>query len=316
MPFEVRFSYTLIAPFCVLLAFLLIVTSSSRVHAAEVECFGPQDRYDGKSISDETAHKLWPLGFRPATGMCSNGLLYGTIEKGDLEKVKIFLRNQKNYLNVFYLISSGGNVNEGMAIGHLFRKFLIHSWAPSPFFGKFALGNYGANQPPLNRCEGDECICASACALIWFGAVDRTGTVGLHRPRISDPEFKSLPPAEAANVYRQVLHEMAQYLSEMEASRSIIDAMVGTGSSEIRWVDADRDRLQQPPSYAEWMQAICGQFSQQEQNTLHDLLIKKSAQNLTSNDTLLLNLLSSKEMDHRVCTLSLRFSSVEKLPPP
>lgn len=144
--------------------------------------------------------------------------------------------------------------------------------------------------------------------------MDRTGVVGLHRPRINDPAFKSLPPAEAAKVYRRALDDIARYLDEMEAPRPMIDAMLDTGSSEIRWVDADSDHLEHPPSYAEWMQAACGQFTKEEENTLHDLEIKSAS--LTRNEALLLKLLSDKELVHRGCTMSLRFSHVEQLAPP
>jgi hypothetical protein len=301
---------------CALLAILLVAIGGSQLHAADVECFGPQDRYDGKSISDEIAEKLWPSGFRPVAGSCHAGFLNGTIVKGDYDKVRRFFAQQKNYMNVFYLVSTGGDVDEAMSIGRLFRKFLIHTWAPDDFLGRFHLGNFGSIQPPLDRCEGAQCVCASACALIWFGGVDRTGRVGLHRPRIGDPAFKNLPPAEAAKVYRKALEDIARYLDEMEAPRPMIDAMVATDSSNIWWVDADGDHLEQPPTYAEWVEAACGHFSKQEENTLQNLLHKQSSGNLTSNDALLLKLLSDKEVTHRSCTMSLRFSHVEQFPPP
>jgi hypothetical protein len=69
--------------------------------------------------------------------------------------------------------------------------------------------------------------------LIWFGAPERNGSVGLHRPHTDDEAFKKLPPEEAATAYRRMLDHIASYSAEMEIPRDIIDAMVRTGSSEI-----------------------------------------------------------------------------------
>ena len=40
--------------------------------------------------------------------------------------------------------------------------------------------------------------------------------------------FRALPPDEAAKVYRRVLDSITRYLDEMEAPKSINDAMVTT----------------------------------------------------------------------------------------
>ena len=79
--------------------------------------------------------------------------------------------------------------------------------------------------------------------------------VGLHRPRIDDPEFASLPPEKATRIYRRVLSDIENYLDEMEVPEPIIQSMVATSSSDIRWVDAIADQLSRPPSYAEWEDA-------------------------------------------------------------
>jgi hypothetical protein len=165
-------------------ALLFLAISGSPLRAAEVECVR---HYDGKPIPEEFAQKLWPSGFRPVAGMCKYGYLHGTIAKGDYEKVRALLRLNQQMLNVFYLASPGGDVNEAILIGRLFREYLITAWAPQDFSGSFLLAT-----SPTILCRGTECVCASACALIWFGAVDRSGVVGLHRPRIGDPTFKTL----------------------------------------------------------------------------------------------------------------------------
>jgi len=202
-------------------ALLFLVISGSPLRAAEVEC---ARQYDGKPIPEESAQKLWPSGFRPVAGMCQYGYLHGTIAKGDYEKVRALLRLNQQTLNVFYFASPGGDVNETILIGRLFREYLITAWAPSQDIS----GSFFLATPPTILCRGTECVCASACALIWFGAVDRIGVVGLHRPRIDDPTFKTLAPDEAARVYRRALDDIAHYMNEMEAPHPTIDAMVAT----------------------------------------------------------------------------------------
>ena len=59
-------------------------------------------------------------------------------------------------------------------------------------------------------------------------------------------------------------------LAMMEAPRSLIDAMVATGSSEIYWADAEESlvpaerQLRNPPSWREWVDASCGSFTAEE----------------------------------------------------
>jgi hypothetical protein len=83
------------------------------------------------------------------------------------------------------------------------------------------------------------------------------GTVGLHRPRIDDPEFANSPPEEATKLYRRALTEIETYLTDMEVPRPVIDAMFATSSGQIRWIDVDGNGLSRPPSYAEWEDASC-----------------------------------------------------------
>jgi hypothetical protein len=113
------------------------------------------------------------------------------------------------------------------------------------------------------ECEIDHCLhrnCASACALIWFGAVDRYGSVGLHRPRTTDPYFRALDPSDGAATYRKALDSIQAYLEEMEVPKRVIELMTATGSADIKWVDTYKDDfkdLERPPSLAEWEDAVC-----------------------------------------------------------
>jgi hypothetical protein len=222
---------------------LMVAITVAPAHGAEVSCVV---KYDG-TLTEAVSAQLWPSGFRPAVGTCQRAYIHRSILKGDYEKVRSLYRDNHPLLNVFYLVSSGGSIEEAIKIGKLFRRYLITAWAPVRVGGEFLLA--GAFFRSL--CQGSECVCASACALIWFGAVSRVGVVGLHRPRIADPPFKEQPPAEAAEMYQSVLDEIARYMGEMEVPRPMIDGMVATASSEIRWVDYDHDGLSRPPSFVE-----------------------------------------------------------------
>jgi hypothetical protein len=188
--------------------------------------------------------------------------LNGQISKGDYQKVVALLRAYQPLMAKFVLISPGGDVDEALKIGRLFRKYLILTEAPL----RFSDGDTKVQMGFGKQCRGQNCgTCASACALIWFGGVDRGGTVGLHRPRIEDPEFKGLSPADASIVYRRVLARIAAYLDEMEVPKPIIESMIATGSGDIRWVDSFDDQLDRPPSIAEWVAASCGSGEYKDQ---------------------------------------------------
>jgi hypothetical protein len=191
------------------------------------------------------------LRVAPAFGC--RALLRGEIVKGDYQRVRSFMANYGP--TDFTLVSPGGDVDEALKIGRLFRKHLVLAEAPY----RKADGSiwiYGLDR--MAPCRGQNCTCASACALIWFGAVEREGIVGLHRPYIDDPMFAGLAPAEASIRYRQMLDSVVSYLSEMEVPKSIIESMTATGSGDIRWLDMIDEGLHRPPSIAEWVGASCG----------------------------------------------------------
>jgi hypothetical protein len=279
----------------VAIALLGIAVAGSTLRAAEIECI---NTYQGKTqIPEELLSKLWPSGFRPIIGMCSDGLIHGTITKGDFEKVREFYRRNHRVLQRFYLDTAGGDVIEAINIGTMMRKYLMSSKAP----GRVIINNqvsrflvYPGSERAL--CNGPDCVCASACALMWFGSVNRDGAVGLHRPRIDDPSFTALSPAEAARVYRRVLDDIARYMEEVDA----------------------KDNLERPPSFAEWEDAVCGSFSKQEEETITDLDLKSivNHQQLTPEEELLRKLLWEKQKKKITCEHELRYSRVDQLPPP
>jgi hypothetical protein len=223
-------------------------------HAAEISCASLY-AYAG---AKEAQGAGWEPKRMPTPYVtCLGGFLNGQISKGDYDKVAAFIRAHFPFLRAFSLASPGGDVDEAIKIGRLFRKYLMVTLAPIVWSdGDFPSlsANDGSSR---DLCRGADCACASACALVWMGGVNRGGTVGLHRPRIVDPMFRGLPPADASTAYRRVMESIAAYLNEVEVPKSVIESMVATGSSDIIWVGGG-GAVDDPPSIAEWVEASCG----------------------------------------------------------
>jgi hypothetical protein len=288
-------------------------------YSAEIGCAAPWSIQGIQSATPEKIEQMYqkrfPSGRRPIPGTsCMTGVLRGAIVQGDDEKLVRFYRENHPFLGDFLLISPGGSVDAALNIGRVFRKYLIEAFAPVEV-------SHGLRERPwmnaggqiVNWCSGQECICASACALIWFGAVEREGEVGLHRPTTDDPTFRALSPADASKTYRRILGNVTAYLDEMEAPKSTIDAMVGTSSSEIRWVDSDTSGLRRPPSIAEWEDASCGSFTSEQRNAYNSLAVKT---NRSSQEQLFLKMLAEKLEKDGSCRLALLGAQRDRLASP
>src|SRR5215208_1312859 len=125
---------------------------------------------------EATGKKLWPSGAQPAPNTCKSGFILGDIVKGDYEKFLAFYRNSHPFLGWISLDSRGGDAEEAMRIGRLLRKYLTYAVAPFQVRGTAFQMSYrtGSYKP----CDGTDCFCASSCALIWFGAPERSGRIG------------------------------------------------------------------------------------------------------------------------------------------
>lgn len=90
-------------------------------------------------------------------------------------------------------------------------------------------------------------------------------------------------------------------------------AMVSTSSSEIRWIDDEKDNLIRPPSIAEWEDASCGSFTTEEWTSYSTLLSKK----VTSlQDQLLMKILGEKFGTRSQCISFLLSAQRDRLASP
>jgi len=304
---------------------IVFMLFSLPARGAEISCL---QAYDPQPLPEELASRLWPSGYRPGASACMQALLQGPIVRGDYEKVLAFVRQHHRALNVLYLHSTGGDVSEAIRIGRLVRKSLLNVWAPTRNGDHVYMTRPGwqPGQDIRDVCRGTSCVCASACALIWFGSVNRYGQVGLHRPRITDPAYKGLPPADASVLYRRVLQDMTHYLEEMEVPRATIDTMTTTSSAEITFVDADdrSNELEHPPSFVEWINANCGTFTAAERKIASELqgrdgyakLRPGAVKPLTAEEMMLSRLLTEKDLARSRCQTILVHSKRDALSAP
>lgn len=290
---------------------LLSLTFSFNAPAAsaEVECIWAVEKQ---------ASKARPSGFRPQVGMCYEAYLHGTIEKGDYEKVVAFYRPSHKILGRFRLNSNGGDNEEAMKIGKLFRRNLISAIAPQriPIPGvDLPMTLEGARPHDFLCGQTGSCECTGACALIWFGAVYREGSVGLRRPPAS--ELKHLDPETAAAAYKIAVKNTVSYLDGMEAPRSAVDSLMRNSSADTEWITTNgNDGLDAPPSMVELTDAACGSITKHERTRWSQLASKAALNSLTADERLLKELLDKKVNDHAQCESNYRYDAVDLLPPP
>jgi hypothetical protein len=281
-------------------------------HAADVGC---DSTYDGTGFRDEESNRQrWPLGFRPKAGMCATGYIVGDIQPGDFEKVRKVYSGSHPYLFRFLLNSPGGDVDEAIKIGRFFRKYLLNADAPVKWFGISQMAF--AEKVDCPGSDESKCLCASACSLIWFGAVHRVGRVGLHRPWTDSAAFRNAGPAEAESEYKRKMKEISNYLDEMEVPNSVAQKLLSTSSSDISWVDAE-EGLELSPSFEEWTNATCGRISPAE-HVIEKKIASQQAggRKLSSNDQVLLKLLQEKDSKHGSCVSDIQARGKEALPVP
>jgi len=262
-------------PFLASFALVVVLATTTATHAASIECL---KTWPGSSIGDAKRaervqaliREMFPSGFSPL-GRCKAAGIIGRIEKGDHAAFRKLYRANHPALESVYLISPGGDADEAISIGLMLRKYLLEAYAPAGSSD----GTGFLTLPKHGDCAGRECVCASACALIWFGAVSRSGEVGLHRPIITDPTFRTMAPSKASRMYKRVLGRVKSYLADVETSPALINAMVATDSSEIKWVNEWDHLLKEPPSIAEWINSSCGAFTENQIRKYIELITRR-----------------------------------------
>lgn len=195
-------------------------------------------------------------------------ILYGEIVGGDSDRLRdIINRLNENGIIVWglFLYSPGGVLAEGLALGSIARKMLLHTSAPWAIdtglycsSDKQISGTLLFDYPGYFTSNDDQnCVCSSACALAWLGGVSRTGVVGFHHASL----VQSAEPMnfEEHSLHLDVAHSLTvAYLAEMRAPRFIEDAIFGTASDEMIYFDAMKiPALRADPLYREFILDRC-----------------------------------------------------------
>ena len=171
-------------------------------------------------------------------------VLEGPIVKGDYERVLNSIRaNDGNWLQyVWSLNSPGGDVDEAMRIGRLFKELYIQTQVLD---------------------SNDEAKCASACFLIYIGGVIRdafANELGVHRPTFSAAEFAAMSPALAEERYKEMVDLVRRYLKEFEVPENVVAKIFMRDSRDIYWLNQQEvDQLGRKPVWLEqYILASCG----------------------------------------------------------
>ena len=168
-------------------------------------------------------------------------ILEGAIEVGDFEKFKAIFENQ-NAQNVVVsaaiLNSPGGAVVPALEIGRYIRQKRLVTYSPL-------------------SCEESECICASACSLIWLGGIARTGTVYVHRPSLGkenrrvDFDAWNLAVSNAED-------DIKSYLEEMRIAENVSKALFSTSPEDISPIRAGKDVAYKDSILDDFSRTQCG----------------------------------------------------------
>jgi hypothetical protein len=208
-------------------------------------------------------------------------LIRGEIQKGDYATFRNILATKEPSIYAVSLISRGGDMEEAMKIGGLLRQRMLKTYAPL-ISNTHLYRAYSASRNGF-ICTGDECICASACFLIYAAGIKRIGSVLMvHRPRDASGTFGSKRAARASEEYRNILSRVNDYLRSMEVPDNIINKMQSTSSSDISLLTPqDTEGMEKVPSILEWEISDCGAMTSREENDFDRL---KSNLNYVGNE--------------------------------
>lgn len=217
----------------------------------------------------------------------------GEIKKGDLSKVKV--ASKKAILNgselEFILDSTGGDVDEAIAIGHFARDMLAGTFVygttivlknSEEAYEIRDLGGWSskfvAEVEPNAAIESEFAKCYSACVLIFYGGTSKSVSsnidyrygfkggkhypvIGLHRPYFDQAKFAALTQQEARDQYAKLEAKVRSYLHEMGTPEPVVERMFSSASHELDLVPTGefaRYFQAKEPFLEEWIISKCG----------------------------------------------------------
>ena len=202
-----------------LIAILLLLMSAQVGHAQEMLAPGlPKKVYTDADIGLNTVWSQFFCSYAKEPRSCSDVItISGEIKPTTLEAVDKAIADATQFRLTggwsIAISSPGGDVDAAMKLGRLLRRLEATI--------------------SIKR----EYTCVSSCVLVLIGAVHRRilGRVGIHRPYIKTP--KQAVTREAITLaYQNNLRRLHQYLSEMNVSERLADAMMAIPPEKLRYL--------------------------------------------------------------------------------
>jgi hypothetical protein len=191
-------------------------------------------------------------------------LMEGEIVVGDFARLKALSKSR--LIDILKLRSPGGDVIEALKISDFLNDKLITAKIPLTLF---------ITDSPNCSDEGlqdpSNCVCYSACSVIWMTAPMRMGDyIGVHRPRFDNKYFANLNANEAQAKYSELINGLTTFLRQHDVPESIVTKMMSVSSGdnymlqeqEVKSVGAMRPFLDEmllarcadrSAGYAEWL---------------------------------------------------------------
>jgi ATP-dependent protease ClpP protease subunit len=169
-------------------------------------------------------------------------ILKGRIEHGDNQKFINFIRSNYKLINYspgIILSSMGGDIEESFKMAEIIKNLYTTVYV-GPYTGK----------------------CASACFILYAGAVRRIGhefLIGIHRPYLTSQRMQELPINEIEKSQEYINNKTKSFLEKNGIARDISDIMLSKSSKEVYWLtESDLYRIgKMPPWFEQYAISKC-----------------------------------------------------------
>ena len=210
-------------------------------------------------------------------------VIEGGIEPGDYERFRSAVHDFGPSVRTVYLRSKGGNVVEAMKIGDLIRRLRLDTDAPLKLPGR------QSNCFEASPKNSSNCICASACFLVYAAGSNRHGNhLGLHRPYLPAATATTMDESDHDQTHRAISETVRSYLMQMDVPIRFIDLMFSRSSRQIYFVtieEAERDALiGRVASMEEYLIPRCATISPRDEAMLKGLRERTAAGTATDAD--------------------------------
>lgn len=270
---------------------------------------------------DLSAAEIWGEVYREGPRGLGRIVVLGDIVEGDLTALKVELaaaRENDIIVTDVLLYSRGGDVYEALSVGRQLRLANVTTIAPNAQYVTSA-SEPGLCMTDAHSAVGDEaqiraddpnCICASACALIWAGGVERLGRVGLHHPRVGSPSLRFADQERSLSLAR---NEIRTYLEEMRLPDWFYERATSENSTSLDSVEAFEATIWLDPIFEEYLISRCGaHYTGDRQGRLFDLLSKQNARETSPLEDELLEALKALSSTQSRCRAIAHISAQEE----